>query len=185
MTIILLIIILLHIPNVFLRIKTTSSFNNITNQTQTTKTCSAGSINMDTVIDLIRIFVRAIIPFMLIIVINTLLVYNLIKCKAKFKTISLKKEYTFALSVAALNVMFIISLLPFVFTVVILKVMNQLNMIATKTYIIVNFTYAVGLFTFGSYNYCFQFLVNLKFNSIFRHELINWLKEIKLLHRRN
>lgn len=172
-------IILLHFPNIYTRVQTTINFNNLTNQTKISKTCAPISVEMDTVIDLIRIFSRAIIPFVLIIIINYFLINKLIKTKSKFKTNNLKREYSFAISIAALSIFFILSLLPFVVTVSFLKILKHLNMTTTKIYIIVNFCYSVSVVLFTSYMYCFQFLINLKFNSLFRQEFLNMFKEIK------
>ena len=58
-------------------------------------------------------------------------------------------------------------------------------MTQTKIYIIVNFIYSASLIVFGSYIYCFQFLINLKFNSLFRQEFFNMFKEIKMNITRN
>lgn len=172
-------IIFVHIPNIYIRVQTTESFNATTNQTKKSKICAPTSVDIDTAIDLIRIFVRAIIPFVLTIIINYFLIYKLIKTKSKFKTNNLKREYSFALSITALSIFFILSLLPFVVTVIFLKILKHLNMTTTKMYIIVNFTYSSSLILFSSYIYSFQFLINLKFNSLFRQEFLSMFKNFK------
>lgn len=177
--IILMIVIISNFPNIYVRVQTTVSFNITTNQTKISKICAPISVEMDILIDLIRIFVRAIIPFVLIIVINSFLIYKLIKSKLKFNTNNLKKEYSFAMSIASLSIFFILSLLPFVVTVIILKILKHLNITTTKLYIIVNFCYSVSIILCTSYICSFQIVTNLKFNNLFRQEFLNMFKEIK------
>ena len=121
---------------------------------------------------------------MLIIVINSFLIYKLIKTKNRFKNnLTSKREYKFAYSISALSVFFIVSLTPFVICVILLNFMTQANLVNTKAYLVATLCYgiSVGLTT---YNYCFVFLINLRYNSLFRSETIKFFKECKLYLRK-
>lgn len=178
-----LILFLLNSPNLYLYVAVTSTYSNATNKTLITKTCGPPK-DLVVVVDSIRIFTRAVIPFILVILINTLLIYKVIKTKAKYKkTSAAKKEYNFIRSIVALSVFFIVSLAPFVITLTVLNIMSQLNQITTKAYLIVYLTYGLSILL-SSYNYCFGFFVNLIFNSLFRHETVKFFKSIKKLFKK-
>jgi hypothetical protein len=165
----------MFLPNIFYSIQSKSSIVGNSSQTLQCK-----SINIiETYMDLVRIFMRAIIPFVLIIIINSFLIKRLIQLKSKINKNKISKnEHNFSSSIVALSTFFIISLLPLVVSLIMFQIMQKLNMTNTKAYVIANFFYNFSLLV-SSYNYCFQFLVNMKFNLIFRKEFIMFYFEIK------
>jgi uncharacterized membrane protein len=74
-----------------------------------------------------------------------------------------------------LSIFFIISLAPFVISLTIMNIMSQLKQNTTKAYLIVYLIYGLSVLL-STYNYCFTFFVNLKFNSLFRQETVKFLK---------
>ena len=74
--------IVFNIPNVFLRLTTTITYSNQTNQTITTKMC-ASTPQIEFIIDTIRILTRMVIPFILVALTDFLLIYKLFKSKSK------------------------------------------------------------------------------------------------------
>ena len=163
-------------PNFYLYVSKTYSYTNASNIS--TVTCGPPK-NLEVLVDMIRILTRALIPFVLIIVINSFLIYKLIKTKSRFRhNVASKREYKFAYSISALSVFFIVSLTPFVLTLLLLTFMSQANLKNTKAYLVTTLCYgiSVGLTT---YNYCFVFLINLRFNSLFRDETVKFLKGCK------
>jgi len=170
-----LILFAINSPNFYLFVAVTSKYSNATNKTVITKTCGPPN-DLAILIDSIRIFTRAVVPFILVVLIDSIFIYKLIKTRARYKTnASSKREYNFARSIAALSIFFIISLAPFVISLTIMNIMSQLKQNTTKAYLIVYLIYGLSVLL-STYNYCFTFFVNLKFNSLFRQETVKFLK---------
>ena len=170
---------LINIPNLFLFVTTTVTYSNATNQYVIASQTCGPSKNLEVLVDIIRIFVRAVVPFVLVIFGDAFLIYKFIKTKVKLKKGKIsRKEITFAYSIGALSMLFIISLTPFVITLTIMNIMTQLNLMLTKAYLIVYLLYGFSL-VITTYNYSFMFLVNLRYNKIFRKETIEFFREIK------
>ena len=159
------------IPNLFFRLQYTSSFNSITNQTNPiTITCtSSKSINL--IRDLLSQIIRTVIPFILEIILNTILIYKLIKSKKGLNiSRSLNKEYRFAFTTVMLNFAFIITQAPLFVWTVYIDILSQKSGVDPRLMALSNFLYLV--FTlFASYLYGSIFFVNLLFNKLFQKEI--------------
>ena len=92
--------------------------------------------------DLTRLLIRLFVPFTLIIIIDSLLIYKLIKAKYSSRNNDLDDEFKFAVSILVLSLVFIASLLPFVVTFAISRIYTQLDYILSFTYLI-----SLALFT--------------------------------------
>ena len=104
MVIMFLLLFAINSPNFYLYVSNT--YTNISNVSTVSYTCGPPK-NIEVLVDTIRIFTRALIPFVLIIVINSFLIYKLIKTKNRFKNnMASKREYKFAYSISALSVFF-------------------------------------------------------------------------------
>lgn len=166
-------LIFIHLPNAYLHVQTTRSFLNSTNLTIISKRCLADSVDMNTVIDLTRLLIRLFVPFTLIIIIDSLLIYKLIKAKYSSRNNDLDDEFKFAVSILVLSLVFIASLLPFVVTFAISRIYTQLDYI-------LSFTYLISLVSFATSFFFFQFLIYFKFNNMFREELNIMLNSFKM-----
>ena len=136
---------ILLLPNIFYKVVSTSSFSSIANQTTITKTCQS-TPEIETYIDMIKVFVRALIPFMLIIIINSYLIYKLIQIKSKIEKYKISNnEHNYTYSIVALTTFYVISILPLVVSIIMLQIMQRSNMTNTKSYVIAIFCYNLGL----------------------------------------
>jgi hypothetical protein len=119
------------------------------------------------------------------ILLNTLLVRKLIKSK-QITNRQLKKEHNFAFTVIFLNAFFVITLLPSAIILIGSNIVGykDATSVASKSATIMNFAFVVGQY-FAGFNYTFSFLLNLKFNKLFRKEFFLMIVDIKKLFFRN
>lgn len=178
--VIFIVVLVTNIPHFYFGIETTNTFDTTTNKTIVKMLCTAPK-NIIYIRDLIAIIVRAIVPLVIIGILNTILIFKLRIFKRKIESNSSnKKEYIFTYSVVVFNVFFIISLTPYVISLYFFNLQqeNPSISITSKVYVITNWIYYFSLFL-TLYNFCFSFLVNLKFNVYFRDEFFQLYYEIR------
>ena len=170
----------LYTPITYLRINTTVELLNETNQTVITKTCNS-TPQIDFLIDTIRIMSRIVVPFILVLIFNSLLIYKLIKSKRKVKsktTANMKREYNFSKIIAVTCFLFVVSLTPLMIYLLVINT-GQLEINSSvRVYAVSEFAKGFAHF-FTLFNYLSQFMINLKFSSMFREEALIIFKGIK------
>ena len=168
---------LIHSPNLLLNIVTIPTYHPITNQTIITKLCTYNEIVIN-VRDGVTIIIRIILPFLLMFVFNISIIKNLIRKKNSLNiSRDFNREYNFGFSIIALSVLFIVTLLPNAISLVLLNVVQYgyKSQISSKNLAIINLCFNLSVLI-ASYNHAFPFLVNLKFNKLFRREFILFIK---------
>ena len=169
-----------YYPTIYLRVNTTTSFINETNQTVITKTCNS-TPQIDFLIDTIRIMSRIVVPFILVLIFNSLLIYKLIKSKRKVKTkatSNMKREYNFSKIIAVTCLLFVLSFTPLMVVLLVINI-NQVEINSSvKAYAVSELVKGFAHF-FTVINYLSQFMINLKFSSMFREEALVIFKDIK------
>ena len=138
--------------------------------------------------DAVVIAFRMVIPFILTILLNIVLVFKLVKIKNQIRSKDsyMLREYRFAFSIIALNVLFILTLLPNLVALIYLNLAqyDQANLAYTRQVAVANFMLYVGQYI-SAYNYSFNFFINLKANSMFRKEFFRLIKMFATLDFRN
>ena len=168
----------LYYPNIYLSLNIEAMFSNETNQTIITKTCGS-TPQVELMIDTLRIMSRIVIPFIIVLLMDSLLIYKLIKSKKKVKAnVSLKKEYNFSKIIALSCLFYVLSLTPLMIVLILMNFYKEEMNTSLRMNTIFNFAKGLALLV-TSYNYISQFLINLKFSSIFREELLNFLRGFK------
>lgn len=164
----------LALPNLFFRIQTITIYDTVTS-----KFCLAPS-NIQYLRDQIMFFTRAALPIIFILILDILLIYKLKKAKLYFlNNNELKKEYYFAYSVAAFNIFFILSQIPNVICLLIMSyVQNSGFSMISKVYVYANLAVNMSLII-TLFSYCCSFFTNLKFNILFRNEVLIFFYELK------
>ena len=162
-------LLLVNIPNVLFRI-TKNAYNAQAHCTSDKATTRAR--------DMIRIIMRTLLPFALILAANSVVIVNLFRQKRKLShKRTMRKKISFSVSVVAQNLLFILFMVPQ--TVVIIyqyKVafhpdsQNNTPLFTLRNQALINLgiTCAAALST---YTICSSFLVNVIFNKIFRKHL--------------
>ena len=123
-------------------------------------------------IALTTIVTRIIIPLSVILLANVFLIYNLKRARRERW---MYREDTFARSVVALSILFLVTHLPYSALLI-----YQITHLSTNTNpysywsTVVNFGYTCAL-AVTSYNYIFTTLVNFVFNKLFRDEVYSML----------
>ena len=169
-----------HSSNLLLNIVSTTSFNPSTNQTTTTKLCTTNEIIVN-IRDGLTIIFRSILPFIVMLILNISLIRNLLNMKKKLNmTRSLSRELNFSFSIIALNILFLISILPNMVCLILLNIYQYgfKSQLTSKNLVIINLAFSASLY-FLTYNFSFPFFVNLKFNKLFRKEFLLLLKNLR------
>ena len=165
--------ILICTNNFYYSIVDNTSIDSTTNKTITAKMCTAPK-NIVFVRDIITVVARGLIPIILIGIFNSCLIYKLKKSKTYFfNNEILKKEYYFACSIAWFNIFFLITLAFYTLSLLLLNVVQNLAGVSmiSRVYVISNLVMTLGIIT-TIYNFCFSFFINLKFNILFRNEIL-------------
>jgi hypothetical protein len=175
-------------PSLLLYVVSIQTYNQITNQTLITKKCTSAELAIN-IRDTLVIIFRILLPFLLMFIFNITIIKNLRRMKNNLNiTRELNREYNFSFSIIALNMLFIISLLPNVVTLILLNVVQYgyKAQISSKSYAIINFCFSISILI-ATYSHVFPFLVNLKFNKLFRKEfyLFIRIKKISQIHSNN
>lgn len=163
---------ILNGPNLLLELVTKQT--NLTSKSYFVQ-CTSNSAELLFYIDLVNILSRMILPFILMIIINTLLILTLFASKSKIKhkiDTKIKREHNFALSLIILNLFFLVNLIPYSITTVLVN----LSQFKTLDKLII----AALAFVISSYiallNNVLPFLIHLKFNKLFAKEFASILK---------
>ena len=163
----------LNIPNFFFKVEAEFEFNSTTNLTEVTKYCTSDDLVVR-VRDTIVLVFRIALPIFLMVLMNIYLVYKLFKLRRKFRSKSeLKKEYHFAVSIFAMNVLYTLSLIPSFIAIIFLNLFDydETSLIGTKKQAIIQFYFSLAILI-SSYSVSFPFFINLGFNKIFRSECV-------------
>ena len=166
--------VLLSIPCFYFRITVTTSIDSVTNKTIITKVCTAPK-NIIFIREIITFFLRGILPLIIILVMNSFLMYKLKRSKLYFlNNNELKKEYYFSYSIAAFNIFFIVLFLPYIGGLMMFFIVQNMPGVTaiSRIYVIALFCYNIGVFS-TTLTYCFAFLINFRFNVLFRHEFLS------------
>lgn len=165
-----------YAPNTYLSLNITMEYLNETNRTVIAKSCGS-TPQIEFLIDTLRILSRIVIPFILVSIFDSLLIYNLIKSKKKVKAnSSLRREYNFSKTIALMCLFFVLSLTPLMIVLLLMNVYKDEMNRSLRTNTILDSAKGIALVV-TTYNYLTQFLINLKFSALFREELLSFLKE--------
>ena len=189
-------LLLINITNLWFRVEV--KVNNVTlpNSTfeiSTSKSCTSFS-TLVFARDLLNANLRSLMPFTLMIIGNVVLIKALIKSKKNSNrqanpnnrsSISKSaplfgREQQFAASILAMNIFFMIFYLPQASTILLLGIFAYKPELAPATAeaaITLAFNIAVYI---GLINNSVAFFINLKFNKIFREELLQLIVDIKV-----
>ena len=161
------------------RVVYVQSVDALSSTTITTKVCTSPS-DILFIRDTITAISRALIPFIIVLIINSILMFKLKRIKTYFlSNPELKKEYYFAYSIAAFNVFFLVTLVPYLCSCLLMGFVNALGFsIISRTYVISNMISNISI-TLTLYNFCFSFMINFKFNVLFREEVLHLYYKIK------
>ena len=121
------------------------------------------------------ILFRMILSFILTLILNIVLIVKFIRVKKMLtnRDVFKLREFKFAISLIVLNLLFILTLIPAIVALV-------YSNIVTNTPEMVNFVRHLSQLI-SSYNYCFNFFINLITNAMFRREFIKIFNFNKLL----
>ena len=165
----------LNIPNLLFRIENT--LTNSGNLTINVSICTSDGLIVR-IRDMEVICFRLALPFGLTFVLNLVLIFKMKKFKKQMTSRDsfMVRECRFAVSIIALNVMFLVTLLPVISTIAYLNLVgyDKASSFYTRQVAIGNFIFYVAQ-SVSSYNYSFTFFVNLKTNIMFRNELFKLL----------
>lgn len=164
----------LNVPNLMFKVNKISNFNKNNNKTETFLSCTAND-KLVLARDLITIIIRIVIPFVLMIKLNGFLIYKIVKSRRRANHCSSKtqkKDYYFAVSIITLNILFLLTQTPLLICLILLNMFQYSVLYGTSIEVAwANFFYTISLIV-SSYNYAFTFLVNLKYNRLFRSEFM-------------
>jgi len=169
----------LYYPTTYLRINIVT---NETNQTEITKTCGS-TPEIDSLINLIRIVSRIVVPFILVLVLNSLLIYKLIKRKKNVQANSnLRRGYNFSKIIAVTCLLFVLSFIPLVTVLIVFNLGVDINS-SVRTLAVFDLVQGSAQ-SLTLFNYLSQFLINLKFSSMFREEILIIFKGTKKIFQK-
>jgi hypothetical protein len=169
----------LYYPTTYLRINIVT---NETNQTEITKTCGS-TPEIISLINLIRILSRIVVPFILVLVLNSLLIYKLIKRKKNVQANSnLRRGYNFSKIIAVTCLLFVLSFIPLVTVLIVFNLGVDINS-SVRTLAVFDLVQGIAQ-SFTLLNYLSQFLINLKFSSMFREEILIIFKGTKKIFQK-
>ena len=175
--------IVLYYPTTYLRVNISDAFINETNQTVVTKTC-ASTPQIDFLIDTMRMMSRIVVPFILVLIFNSLLIYKLIKLKRKVKANSnVDRKYNYSKIIAVTCFFFVLSLSPLMVVLLLMNIYHLEINSSVRVFAVFDLVKGIALFL-TSFNYLSQFLINLKFSSMFREELLLIFKGIKKIFQK-
>lgn len=168
---------LLNMPSLYLHLIQTNQnitlFENLTIAYETVQCTSLSNVVL-ILRDSVTILFRIVLPFILTLVINILLIKSLIESKRKIKTEqSLKREHSFAITLIAMNIFFLINLLPLATTLIILFMIRYDNLKLVGA----TFAFAIAYYI-SILNNVMPFCIHLKFNRLFYKEFTFVLKNI-------
>ena len=173
------IICIINVPNAFFSVIVQVTLNPLTNQTLATSMACSSTKRITLARDIIAQLMRTLIPVILEAILNTLLVYKIVKEKKSLNiSRSLAKEYKFAFTIVMLNFTFLFTQTPLLIITIYLTILNQQGSATPRILAIVNFSYGVSVL-FSSYMFGSLFFINLQFNKIFQNEVKNIFHMLK------
>ena len=123
--------------------------------------------------DLISIVTRVVIVLILQLVMNTILIYKLIKARKNLRMpVSLKKEYKFMFNIIILNGVFIVTELPFLVSSILINIYGYNQTLishASNEAAWASFAYVCSI-VFAAFFYVSLFFVNFFTNKMFGRE---------------
>lgn len=148
--------------------------SNSTNQTRTTKYCSASK----TVVylkDIHSILFRSAIPFTLMLIMNIILIAKVNESKKKLK---MTYEIKFVFTVIATTFTFLFTYIPnVIWTIFQNRFQNDPTVTRRQTYEAFIFLFEMTSSTSYFVNYSLNIFVHMAFNSVFRKEVIRLISE--------
>ena len=172
---------LLNIPNLFYQVIDNTSKNE-------TKLCTPSSPFVILIRDTIALLMRTALPIVLEFFINISLIYKLIKSRRNLNLKrSLRRDYKFAFTIVMLNVMFLITNVPFFVTCLYSMAMGyervDVNSIFKLRYGYVSFWLFLTAIV-SSYMFVSVFFVNMMFCRFFKIEFFKAFHETILNSKR-
>lgn len=174
---------MLNIPNLLFKVDAFDYYNPLTNETKTLKYCTA-SLSVVRLRDVVVLIFRYIAPIVLTSVMNAFLLIKVFKVKNRIinhiAVVSTnRKEYTFSVSVVALNFLLLISLIPSFMARIYLNTVNyeETDLILTRKVAEARLLSTIGL-CLTTINFCFSFVANLAFNRLFKSEFFLMMNKI-------
>lgn len=170
----------LNSGNLFLHLESTSILDTITNTTISFLKCTASKeVLFDK--EMVVLVVKSILPFIVIAILS----FTLKKLLNKNKRVAdlnenLKMEYIFSYSMWVYDLFFLLANFPYSITLsLIINIRNDSSILVTsRLFVLSDFFHNVSLFL-TLYNFTFMFLVNIKFNVLYRKEFMNLYYDIK------
>ena len=166
----------LNLPNLLFKLEIGTNLNSTSH-----KHCMA-NYSIVRARDIIVFLCRNTIPFFLMIIMNSYLIYKLIKFKIKYtERKSLKRDFIFSLSIMALNILFLTSFAP---NLVALIYLNALDLDSTLSSEFESEKSARALLflsigsVISTLDFCFNFFINLVFNKLFRAQFILFVYDL-------
>jgi hypothetical protein len=179
-----IVILTINIPGLFFHLTPqTSTIDPITNMTKViSPQCTATNLII-VLRDSIVVASRMALPLIIQLALSTFLIYKLLKLKINATTLSLKKEYTFTLTVVIFNIIFILSDIFTLVTTILINVYGYTQSFVSSVSnesAIASFVYVVSVMVY-LFMYCdLLFFVNLCVHKRFRREArkmyIDWIK---------
>ena len=151
------------------------------NVTYTTKICTCKISIIGTIRDIISQIIRTVLPILIEFVLNTVLIYNLIKSRSNLSLQrSLYRDYKFSFTIVMLNLTFFITHTPLLLSLVYINSLNyyQSSQQLNADLILASFLSVIAAL-FSSWMYVSLFFVNLLFNKHFSNEFLTALEEIR------
>jgi hypothetical protein len=139
-------------------------------------TCTA-SENTKLISSFIDTIFRVTLPFMLSIILDTILIYNLTAVKKKRW---LKRDEIFARSVIALNFLFLVTNLPYMVVSIYLNIFTYNGDSSSPAYLIANLALSISTLL-ASCNFAFPLIVNCIFFRAFRREFFYYFTRFKFI----
>ena len=169
-------LVILNTPNFLYYLNTAAVINTTANSTKITRSCTADS-PVVRARDTIVLLVRYAIPLCVTTVLNAFLIYKLFKIKNNVNSVG-RKDYIFALSLTGLNALFITSLLPNFSVLIYLNTIQyeQKSLLGTRKLEMANIYNLIAIII-TTLNSCLNIFVILIFNSLFRREFRNLIRE--------
>lgn len=163
-----LIFCLVNIPNLFFSLNNQSQYNeSLDKNDKIFKCCGSYEISMSR--DLIFNIIASFLPFVCMLGTNIWLIRILFKSRQKVNNdSSMKKDYNFAFSLIALNIFFLITLIPMAINTVLIHVFYYQNKNSPLFY---GASLSIFITTYiSSLNFAIPFLLHLEFNKLFKKE---------------
>jgi len=140
-------------------------------------TCTANeSVRLS--LSIIDTIFRVTLPFLLSIILDTILIYNLTIVKSKRW---MKRDESFARSVIALNFLYLFTNLPYMVVGIYFNILTYNRDLTSQAYLITRLVFSIAS-VLASFNFVFPLVVNLIFFGTFRREFFYYFTRLKLIN---